>query len=53
MYKILFDWRSEGFKFEDNEFQTVSAAVEHAVKLNYSVPFLIVQIIQWEAIRID
>ncbi len=48
-YKILFDYRSEGFKFQDDEFDTVDAAVKHALDLNYYTPFLIVSIINWKA----
>ena len=49
MYKILFDYHSEGFKFQDEEFETVAGAVKHALDLNYSTPFLIVKVINWEA----
>ncbi len=48
-YKILFDYRTEGFKFQDEEFESVSKAVKHAIDLNYCSPFLIVQIVDWEA----
>lgn len=49
-YKILFDYGAyEGFKFQDEEFNTVAEAVKHAVGLNYCSPFLIVQVIDWEA----
>lgn len=45
-YKILHDFGAyEGFKFyEEKEFDTVDEAVKFAVKLNYSTPFIIVQI---------
>jgi hypothetical protein len=49
-YKILFDYGAhEGFKFQDEEFDTVAEAVKHAIDLNYCTPFLIVQVINWEA----
>lgn len=49
-YKILFDYGSyEGMKFQDEEFDTVAEAVKHALQLSYSCPFLIVNIIDWEA----
>ncbi len=48
-YRILFDYGCEGFKFEDNEFDTVAQAVKHALELNYCITFLIVNIINWEA----
>lgn len=52
-YRILFNWGSEGFKFQDEEFETVSEAVKHAILLNYAAPFSIVQIIEWEAISTE
>ena len=49
-YRILFNYGAyEGFKFQDEEFDTVAEAVKHALELNYATPFLIVQIIDWEA----
>lgn len=51
-YKILFNWHTEGFKFEDEEFDSVNEAVMHAAKLNYHTPFLIVQVIDWEAVEV-
>lgn len=48
-YRILFDYHSEGLKFEDDVFYTVSEAVQHALDLNYATPFMIVKIIEWEA----
>lgn len=52
-YKILFDYRTEGYKFEDGEFDTVAEAVRTALDLNYSTPFLIVNVIDWEAKEVD
>ena len=44
-YKILFDYGAhEGFKFQDEEFETIDEAIKHAVALNYSIPFIIVSI---------
>ena len=49
-YKILFDYGAyEGMKFQDEEFETVAEAVKHAMDLRYATPFLIVQVIDWEA----
>ena len=48
-YKILFDYHTEGFQFQKEEFETVAEAVKHAIDLSYSNPFLIVQVIDWEA----
>ena len=50
-YHILFDYHSEGMKFYEEVFDSVSEAVDKAVKLNYCSPFLIVSIINWEAIQ--
>jgi len=49
-YKILRDYRSEGYKFDDKEFEKVSDAVKEAIESGYSAPFLIVEVIEWEAI---
>jgi len=51
-YKILHDYYSEGFKFQDEEFDTIAAAVKYAVDLKYSTPFLIVHVVDWEACEI-
>ena len=48
-YKILRDYVSEGFVFDDKEFETVDSAVKSALESSYSAPFLIVRIINWEA----
>ena len=50
-YKILYDYRIEGFKFDDDEYDTLAMAVKDAVvrSCSYAVPFLIVQVIDWEA----
>lgn len=47
-YKIMFDYGAyEGYKMQDDEFDTVDAAVKHAVALNYSAPFIVVSV-HWE-----
>lgn len=48
-YKILIDYRTEGYHFQDEEFDSVDAAVKHALSLGSSAPFLIVHIVDWEA----
>lgn len=48
-YKILRDYGSEGFKFDDEEFNTVKEAVKVAINQNYYAPFIIVKLINWEA----
>ncbi len=50
-YRILFDYGTEGFKFQDEEFATVARAVAHAVGLGYGQPFMIVEIVSWEAVE--
>lgn len=51
-YKILFDYGAyEGCKFQDETFTTITAAVKHAMGLNYSSPFFIVKVIDWKIIE--
>ncbi len=49
-YKILKDYHTEGWHFDEGEFLTVNEAVKAAVEANYGNPFLIVKIINWEAV---
>ncbi len=51
MYKVLIDYHSEGFKFQDEEFETVDKDVKNATQNSYGHLFFIVQIIDWEAIQ--
>jgi len=49
-YKILWDYGGyEGFKFHDNEFDTIDEAVKEAVSQSYSARWIIVRVINWEA----
>lgn len=48
-YKIIVDYRTEGWSFENEAFNTVDEAVKHIMSRNYGNPFLIVQVINWEA----
>ena len=48
-YKVLWDYGTEGYSFADEGFDTIVEAVDYAVRLNYSAPFLIVQVIDWFA----
>lgn len=50
-YQILFDYGLEGWKFEEQEFDTVDEAVKHAIRTCMSAPFEIVIIVNWEAIK--
>lgn len=44
-YRIMFDYGAyEGFKLQNEEFYTIDEAVQHAVALNYTTPFIIVEI---------
>ena len=44
----MFDYGShEGYKLQDEEFNTVEEAVKHAVAMNYSTTFIVVEI-HWE-----
>lgn len=47
-YKVLIDYYTEGFRFEDEGFETVDDAVHHGSN-NTSYPFLIVKVIDWKA----
>lgn len=50
MYKILIDYGTEGMKFwDDKEYPTVNEAVKVAVTVNYTNPFYIVKVIEWQA----
>ena len=48
-YRILWDYGNCGYTFSSGEYETVEQAVKEAIALNYSTPFLIVQVIDWEA----
>lgn len=47
-YRILFNYGTEGYNFMDGEFETVEVAVKKAIEINYSSPFIVVKIIDWE-----
>lgn len=50
-YKILVDYGIEGMKFWDSlGYETVDEAVKVAIGVNSAFPFLIVQVVDWEAI---
>ena len=50
-YRVLVDYGPyEGMKFWDEKrFETVNEAVKFAISLNLSTPFLIVEVMEWEA----
>jgi hypothetical protein len=43
-YEILRNYGTEGFKFDDPEFDTVDEAIKHAVASNFCTPFYIVSV---------
>ena len=49
-YRILYDFGSEGFRFEKEEFDSINDAVKKAIETNNYVPFLIITIVDWKAI---
>ena len=48
-YKIIRDYTSEGWSFDDREFDTVEEAVKFANSESYSAKWLIVNVVEWEA----
>lgn len=46
-YRVLFDYGSEGFQFDEKEFETIDIAVKYAVSTGNHVRFLIVQVV-WD-----
>lgn len=48
-YKIIYDYGSEGWSLEKEDWETVEQAVKKAISNNKGVPFLIVKIVDWEA----
>lgn len=51
-YKIIFDYGTyEGMKFwDDKEYETVDEAVKEAIAINSFTKFIIVKVIDWEAV---
>ena len=47
-YKILVDYHTEGWQFSDGEFETIDEAVKSVIG-GLGNPFLIVQVVDWEA----
>ena len=48
-YKILYDYNTEGFKFDDKDYDSVDGALKAAIGNNYGTKFLIIEIIEWYA----
>lgn len=50
-YKVLIDYGAyEGMKFwDDKEYETVDEAVKEALAIGSAYPFLIIQVVDWEA----
>jgi hypothetical protein len=52
MYQILYDYGGyEGSKLNPTKYATVAKAVAAAVACSCGTPFLIVQVIDWEAVE--
>jgi len=51
-YKILVDYHSDGYQFNDKEFESLEEAVKYAVSTILYNPFLIVQVIDWKAVEV-
>jgi hypothetical protein len=49
MYKILIDYGSDGWKFEDYDFKTIDEAVKSQTNKSIYNPFLVIKVIEWEA----
>ena len=47
MYSIFFDYGSEGYKLEDQKFDSIAEALDWAIKQNRCAPFIIAEIIDW------
>ena len=52
-YRILYDFGSEGFKFEKGDFDSINDAVKKAIDTNRFVPFLIITIVDWQAVGLQ
>lgn len=53
-YRIMHDHGAyEGYRLDEKEFDDVSEAVNYAMNLGYSVPFVIIQIIEWKATEVN
>ena len=52
-YQVLQNLQSEEYSLGTEKFETVHEAVTHALKGNYGHPFLIVKIIDWEAVATE
>jgi len=49
MYQILVDYGSDGWSLNDEKFTLIDEAVKYALKSNWSAPFLIVKVVDWQA----
>lgn len=49
MYSIFFDYGSEGYKLQDEKFDSIAEALDWAIKANRCAPFIIAEIIDWKS----
>lgn len=49
MYSIFFDYGSEGYKLQDEKFDSIAEALDWAIKQNRCAPFIIAEIIDWKS----
>lgn len=58
-YKIMFNYGVEGYKFHEKdegeiaEFDSVGEAIDFAMELGYSSPFIIVQVVDWKNLKLS
>ena len=52
-YRILYDFGSEGFKFEKGDFDSINDAVKKAIEISNCAPFLIITIVDWQAVGLQ
>lgn len=48
MFRILYDWGTEGHSFYDGVYESVDGAVKAAFANNFGSKFIIVKVIDWE-----
>lgn len=50
-YRVLIDYHTEGWRFHDEGegYDTIDAAVKEGIANSYGHPFLVIQVIDWQA----
>lgn len=49
---VLIDFGTEGWRFEDPQFDTIDEAVKYAAKVARGNNFLIVLVVDWKAVAV-